>query len=109
MRLIGASYPGTRRRYEFVVGAANARIAGACFSRPPIYQRQSSLMPAYPALSANSGTPSFHRLWWVCMPDPLSMNRGFGMKVATNPFWAQTFLTTYLYIMTWSAIFTRVP
>src|SRR6185503_11331076 len=34
-RLTGASNPGTRRRYELVVGAANARIAGACFSRPP--------------------------------------------------------------------------
>src|ERR671934_1949837 len=34
-RFTGASYPGTSRRYEFVVGAANARIAGACFSRPP--------------------------------------------------------------------------
>src|SRR5690348_4787764 len=38
-RLIGASYPGTRRRYEFVVGAANARTALACFNRPPMYQR----------------------------------------------------------------------
>src|SRR5947207_11739214 len=35
-RLIGASYPGTSRRYEFVVGAANARMAGACASRPPM-------------------------------------------------------------------------
>src|SRR5919201_5432859 len=34
-RFTGASKPGTRRRYEFVVGAANARIAGACFSSPP--------------------------------------------------------------------------
>src|SRR6185369_12936362 len=34
-RLTGASNPGTRRRYEFVVGAANARIAGACRSSPP--------------------------------------------------------------------------
>src|SRR6188508_738190 len=33
-RLTGASKPGTSLRYEFVVGAANARIAGACFSRP---------------------------------------------------------------------------
>ena len=32
----GASKPGTRRRYELVVGAANASRAGACFSRPPI-------------------------------------------------------------------------
>jgi len=30
------------------------------------------------------------------------------MKVATNPFWAQTFLTTYLYIITLSAMLTSV-
>src|SRR5262245_11816821 len=35
-RLTGASNPGTRRRYEFVVGAAKARIAGAWFRMPPI-------------------------------------------------------------------------
>src|SRR5450759_262673 len=35
-RLIGASYPGTRRRYELVVGAQIASRAGACFSRPPM-------------------------------------------------------------------------
>src|SRR5438067_4875277 len=34
-RFTGASYPGTNRRYEFVVGAANARMAGACWSSPP--------------------------------------------------------------------------
>src|SRR3954451_14832051 len=45
-RLTGASYPGTSRLYEFVVGAANARIAGACCSRPPMYQRAMSDSPA---------------------------------------------------------------
>ena len=30
---------------------------------------------------ANSGLPSFHRLWCVCMPLPLSPNSGLGMKV----------------------------
>src|SRR5919198_3969251 len=34
-RFTGASNPGTRRRYEFVVGAANASSAGACFRSPP--------------------------------------------------------------------------
>jgi len=42
------------------------------------------------------------------MPDPLSMKSGLGMNVATKPFWAQTFLTTYLYIITLSAMFTSV-
>src|SRR6476469_2732520 len=45
-RLTGASNPGTRRRYELVVGAANARIVGACLSRPPAAQRPSWLSPA---------------------------------------------------------------
>ncbi len=35
-RLIGASYPGTSRRYELVDGAMNARSAGACFRMPPM-------------------------------------------------------------------------
>src|SRR3954451_23128365 len=35
-RFTGASNPGTRRLYEFVVGAANPTIAGACLSKPPI-------------------------------------------------------------------------
>src|SRR5215467_4176548 len=45
-RLTGASYPGTRRLYEFVVGFENARIDGACFSRPPMYHRAMSDRPA---------------------------------------------------------------
>src|ERR1044071_5096888 len=45
-RLTGASKPGTRRRYEFVVGAANARMAGACFSNPPAAHRPCWLRPA---------------------------------------------------------------
>ena len=35
-RLIGASYPGTSRRYEFVVGLVNASSDGACASSPPM-------------------------------------------------------------------------
>src|SRR6202040_4174719 len=35
-RLIGASYPGTSRRYELVVGAQMASSAAGCFSRPPM-------------------------------------------------------------------------
>src|SRR5919106_5673830 len=53
-RFTGASYPGTSRLYEFVVGAANARIAGACFSRPPMYQRAMSDSPPYPFSSKKS-------------------------------------------------------
>src|SRR5262250_3868128 len=33
-RLTGASKPGTRRRYELVVGLVNAASAGACFRMP---------------------------------------------------------------------------
>src|SRR6185295_12080125 len=35
-RFTGASNPGTRRLYEFVVGAANPTRAGACLRRPPM-------------------------------------------------------------------------
>src|SRR5690554_5973757 len=44
-RLTGASKPGTRRRKELRVGLVKARTAGACFSRPPMYQRARSLSP----------------------------------------------------------------
>src|SRR5215470_18645238 len=53
-RFTGASKPGTRRRYELVVGAANARMAGACFKRPPAAWSPIWLNPAYPS-PANSG------------------------------------------------------
>src|SRR5262245_20216319 len=45
-RFTGASNPGTSRRYELVVGAANARMAGACFSSPPAAHSPRSLRPA---------------------------------------------------------------
>src|ERR1700694_4439437 len=35
-RVIGASYPGTSRRYELVVGAQSASRAGACLRMPPM-------------------------------------------------------------------------
>src|SRR3954470_1015770 len=35
-RFTGASKPGTRRRYELVVGLVNAASAGACFRMPPM-------------------------------------------------------------------------
>src|SRR5215510_4353128 len=45
-RLTGASNPGTSRRYELVVGAANARMAGACLRRPPAANSPVWLNPA---------------------------------------------------------------
>jgi hypothetical protein len=45
-RLTGASNPGTRRRYELLVGAAKARIAGACFRIPPTAWSAMVLNPA---------------------------------------------------------------
>src|SRR5437588_10213762 len=107
-RLIGASYPGTSRRYEVVVGAANARIAGACASSPPMYHRPRSLTPAYPTSSQNRFSPSRHSDWCVCMPEPLSMKIGFGMNVTVLPAWRAVFLTTYLYLSTLSAVFSKV-
>src|SRR5579883_2513466 len=45
-RLTGASKPGTSRLKLFVVGAASATTAGACFSRPPMYHKAISERPA---------------------------------------------------------------
>src|SRR6266702_4431534 len=50
-RLTGASYPGTRRLYELVVGAQKAISAGACCSKPPMYQRHMSDVSAQPLAS----------------------------------------------------------
>src|ERR1700722_4557071 len=83
-RFTGASKPGTRRLYELVVGAMIAESAGPCFSNPPTYHRASCDMPAYPS-PANSGSPSFHRDWCVCMPLPLSPKIGLGMNVTVLP------------------------
>ena len=94
-RLTGASYPGTSRRYEFVVGAQNPRIAGACAMMPATYERARSERPAYPS-PAKSGSPSRHSDWWTCMPEPLSPKIGFGMKVADFPAARATLRTTYL-------------
>src|SRR5438093_5154379 len=71
-RLTGASYPGTSRLYELVVGAQNAIKAGACLSSPPMYQRHDCEVPAQPLASWKRLFWSFHRLWWQCMPLALS-------------------------------------
>src|SRR6266496_6688249 len=45
-KFTGASKPGTRRLYEFVVGAMIAARAGPCLISPPIYQRAICESPA---------------------------------------------------------------
>src|SRR5581483_12254322 len=45
-RLTGASKPGTRRLYEFVVGAMIAASAGPCLINPPIYHSAICERPA---------------------------------------------------------------
>src|SRR5215475_16160483 len=45
-RLTGASKPGTRRLYEFVVGAMIAASAGPCLINPPIYHNAIGERPA---------------------------------------------------------------
>src|SRR6476659_10986379 len=107
-RLTGASYPGTSRLYEFVVGFENARIDGACDSRPPMYQRAMSDRPPYPFSSKNRGSPPFHSDWWQCMPEPLSWKIGFGMNVTVLLLRHATFLMTHLYFIIPSAILTSV-
>ena len=91
--------------YEFVVGAAKARIARACFSTPPMALSARSLMPAYFS-PANSGCLPFHSEKCVCIPEPLSSNTGLGIRVAVFPWRRATFLTMYLYHIIWSPIFT---
>src|SRR3954467_14817629 len=44
-RLTGASKPGMSRWHDLPVGLVNASTAGACLSRPPMYQRAMSLSP----------------------------------------------------------------
>ena len=45
-RLTGASYPGTSRLWELVVGLVKASTARAWWSRPPMYHRAMSDRPA---------------------------------------------------------------
>src|SRR5579864_4495114 len=45
-RFTGASKPGTRRLYEFVVGAMMAESARPCLSNPPMYQSPICEKPA---------------------------------------------------------------
>src|SRR5260221_10656178 len=102
-RFTGASKPGTSRLYELVVGAANARIARACLSTPPIALRAMSLMPAYFS-PANSGWLPFHSEKCVCIPEPLSSKIGLGMNVAVLPWRRAAFFMEHLYHIIWSAI-----
>ena len=41
------------------------------------------LIIAYPLGLKKMFVPLFHKDTWVCMPEPLSPKRGFGMNVAT--------------------------
>merc|ERR1719436_1705205 len=44
---VGASYPGTSRRYELVMGFAKAAMAGMCFIRPPMKYSASWESPSF--------------------------------------------------------------
>src|SRR5665213_1901768 len=90
-RFTGASYPGTRRLYEFVPGAMMAESARACFNKPPAYQSAICDRPAYPS-PANRGLPFFQSDWCVCMPEPLSEKTGFGINITVLPAFAAAFL-----------------
>ena len=46
---------------------------------------------------ASRGVSPFHRLWWQCIPVPLSSKRGLGMKVAVFPCFRAVFFTMCLY------------
>src|SRR6266478_9672366 len=94
-RFTGASNPGTRRLKLLVVGLQKQVSADACFKIPPMKKSAISLSPAYP-FPANSGLPSFQREMWVCMPEPLSPNSGFGMNVAVLLCFLATLRMMYL-------------
>ena len=57
-------------------------------------------------MRTSSSLPPFQSDMCVCMPEPLSMNTGLGMKVAVLPCMCATFLTMYLYSTSLSAIST---
>ena len=47
-------------------------------------------------------------LWWVCIPLPLSANKGLGMNVTVLPCRYAVLRITYLYTSMLSADFTSV-
>src|SRR5579859_4515840 len=79
-----------------------AASAGPCLISPPIYHNAISDSPAYPS-PENSGLPSFHSDWCVCMPLPLSLKSGLGMNVTVLPTRLATFFAMYLYSIMLSA------
>jgi hypothetical protein len=90
-----------------MVGAAKARIAGACLRMPPQAYSAMSLRPAY-FLPANSGLPAFQSEKCVCMPLPLSWKIGLAMKQTVLPCCLPTLRQMYLYHINWSAILSRL-
>ena len=56
-----------------VVGLVNAKNDGACLSMPPMYHLAVWDKFAYDPSPKNNGCPLFHKLWWTCIPVPLSL------------------------------------
>ena len=53
-------------------------------------------------------SPPFDSDWCTCIPEPFSSYSGLGMNVAVLPAALATFLTTYFWSWSWSAIFISV-
>ena len=71
-----------------------------------MYERATSDRPYGLAASAKALRPSAidHRLWWVCMPEPLIPWIGLGMNVAYSPWsWAMA-LRANLKVIALSAV-----
>src|SRR4249919_1215827 len=105
--ITGASKPGTRRLYEFVVELANALIARACLKMPPMYHSAVCDRPPYPS-PVNRLVPPLASDWCTCMPLPLSPTMGLGMNVAVLPLRCATFLMMYFIVSRSSAFLVNV-
>ena len=93
----GASYPGTKRLYEFTVGLHTAVKAFACFMTPAMKWRQVSLRRWSPFSSKNALFPSSsNKDKLKCIPLPAIPNTGFGINVACNPCLRAMVFTTNL-------------
>src|SRR5919204_5790981 len=100
----GASYPGTKRLYEFTHWFVTRVISRACLKMPAMYPRATFERWYSSVASKNALRSPSNSDWCVCMPLPFTPNTGLGMKVAYTPnSWAASF-TVNRYVMTQSAM-----
>ena len=101
---VGASKPGTIRRYEFTHWLVTSIVSGAWPIRPAMKLRASALRPSASSASVKALSSPRNSESWRCMPEPLTSRSGFGMNVAYAPWRIATSFTTRRYVMIASAI-----